>query len=100
MHQHEAYRSTLLAAPECRGERDGAEMAALDLGLATIAIDAPGTLDGGDVLQVGQIVYVGRGGRTNAEHVPRRARTRGARRIPGRTSCQEEGVGSVFQCWT
>jgi dimethylargininase len=29
-------------------------------------IEAPGTLDGGDVLKVGKDVYVGRGGRTNA----------------------------------
>ena len=32
-------------------------------------IHAPGTLDGGDVLKVGDTVYVGRGGRTNAEGV-------------------------------
>jgi dimethylargininase len=35
------------------------------LGLRTAAIREPGTLDGGDVLQVGRTVYVGRGGRTN-----------------------------------
>ena len=29
----------------------------------------PGTLDGGDVLQVGDTVYVGRGGRTNGEGI-------------------------------
>jgi len=32
-------------------------------------IEAPATLDGGDVLKVGEIVYVGRGGRTNAEGI-------------------------------
>jgi dimethylargininase len=32
-------------------------------------IKAPGTLEGGDVLRVGSTVYVGRGGRTNAEGV-------------------------------
>ncbi len=32
-------------------------------------IVAPGTLDGGDVLKVGNTVYVGRGGRTNAEGI-------------------------------
>jgi dimethylargininase len=32
-------------------------------------IQAPGTLDGGDVLKVGDTVYVGRGGRTNAEGI-------------------------------
>jgi dimethylargininase len=35
------------------------------LGLRTAAIQEPGTLDGGDVLQAGDAVYVGRGGRTN-----------------------------------
>ena len=34
-----------------------------------VAIAAPGTLDGGDVLRVGRTVYVGRSGRTNAEGV-------------------------------
>jgi len=29
----------------------------------------PGTLDGGDVLKVGSVVYVGRGGRTNGEGI-------------------------------
>jgi dimethylargininase len=35
------------------------------LGLRTAVIHEPGTLEGGDVLQVGHTVYVGRGGRTN-----------------------------------
>lgn len=35
------------------------------LGLMVERIVQPGTLDGGDVLKVGSIVYVGRGGRTN-----------------------------------
>jgi dimethylargininase len=39
------------------------------LGCSINHIDAPGTLDGGDVLKVGDVVYVGRGGRTNAEGV-------------------------------
>jgi dimethylargininase len=38
-------------------------------GLEVAHIEAPGTLDGGDVLQVGDTIYVGRGGRTNAEGV-------------------------------
>jgi dimethylargininase len=37
-----------------------------DLGCSLNRIHAPGTLDGGDVLKVGRVVYVGRGGRTNA----------------------------------
>jgi len=37
------------------------------LGYSTNAITAPATLDGGDVLKIGDTMYVGRGGRTNAE---------------------------------
>jgi dimethylargininase len=39
------------------------------LGLTVHRIERPGTLDGGDVLKVGRTVYVGRGGRTNAEGI-------------------------------
>jgi len=39
------------------------------LGLRTARIQEPGTLDGGDVLQAGYTVYVGRGGRTNGEGI-------------------------------
>ena len=52
-------------APQRRTEVDAAERAARALGLETVRITPPGTLDGGDVLQVGDTVYVGRGGRTN-----------------------------------
>ena len=37
------------------------------LGYSPKQIEPPGTLDGGDVLQVGDTVYVGTGGRTNPE---------------------------------
>ncbi|WP_306790140.1 dimethylargininase [Salinibacterium sp. NG22] len=40
-----------------------------DLGLELHELTEPGTLDGGDVLKVGSTVYVGRGGRTNAEGI-------------------------------
>jgi dimethylargininase len=40
-----------------------------DLGLSVTRIEAPATLDGGDVLQVGSTVYVGRSDRTNAAGV-------------------------------
>ena len=40
-----------------------------NLGCSINRIREPGTLDGGDVLKVGNTVYVGRGGRTNAEGV-------------------------------
>ena len=52
-----------------RGEVGGAAKAVDELGLAVAAIEAPGTLDGGDVLKVGDTVYVGRGGRTNGEGI-------------------------------
>ena len=38
-------------------------------GYRTVEIHAPGTLDGGDVLKVGDTIYVGNGGRTNAEGI-------------------------------
>jgi len=34
-----------------------------------ITIEAPGTLDGGDVLKVGDTIYIGNGGRTNLEGI-------------------------------
>ncbi|MBR8745232.1 dimethylargininase [Nocardiopsis sp. MG754419] len=54
-------------APERRGETEATERTARSLGLRVVRIEAPATLDGGDVLQVGTTVYVGVGGRTNAE---------------------------------
>ena len=36
---------------------------------ALIRRPSPGTLDGGDVLKIGSTVYVGEGGRTNAEGI-------------------------------
>ncbi|WP_308197581.1 dimethylargininase [Rathayibacter caricis] len=52
-----------------RGESAGAEEAARALDLTVHRLEAPATLDGGDVLKIGRTVYVGRGGRTNAEGV-------------------------------
>jgi dimethylargininase len=52
-------------APARRAELAGVEPIAGSLGLRIAAIREPGTLDGGDVLQVADTVYVGRGGRTN-----------------------------------
>ena len=69
-------------APERRAEVAGTERAARELGLEIARIEEPGRLDGGDVLQVGTTVYVGRGGRTDGEgirqlrrHLARRGRT-------------------------
>lgn len=52
-----------------RGETAAAEAAVTALGLEVARITGPGTLDGGDVLQAGRTVFVGRGGRTNAEGI-------------------------------
>ena len=52
-----------------RGEAAAVEATVSELGLDIARIEAPGTLDGGDVLKVGSTVYVGRGGRTNAEGI-------------------------------
>ena len=54
-----------------RGETEGVDraIAKLDAVLNVVRIDSPGTLEGGDVLKVGATIYVGRGGRTNAEGI-------------------------------
>lgn len=52
-----------------RAEVPGVEEAVTALGLSVNRVRPPGTLDGGDVLKVGDTVYVGRGGRTDAEGV-------------------------------
>jgi len=52
-----------------RGEIVASEKVIDELRLSMNHIVPPGTLDGGDVLKVGDTVYVGRGGRTNPEGV-------------------------------
>lgn len=52
-----------------RPEIDAVPGVLSDLDIETVRIEAPGTLDGGDVLKVGSDVYVGQGGRTNADGV-------------------------------
>jgi dimethylargininase len=56
-------------APSRTGEVDGTAAVAGDLGLEVRRIEEPGHLEGGDVLQVDRTVYVGRGGRTDAEGI-------------------------------
>jgi dimethylargininase len=56
-------------AGERRPEVAGTEEVIRALRLQVARIEPPGTLDGGDVLQVGKTVYVGRGGRTNDEGI-------------------------------
>ena len=72
-------------AAERRAELEGTEEAVRSLGLDVARIEEPGTLDGGDVLQVGTTLYVGRGGRTNAEGIRQlrqRVAPRGATVVP------------------
>ena len=52
-------------APERRAERAGVREAVEAYGYRTVEVEAPGTLDGGDVLKHGHLVWVGVGGRTN-----------------------------------
>jgi dimethylargininase len=56
-----------------------------ELGLEVVRIEDEGTLDGGDVLQVGTTVYAGRSARTNEDALCQLARllaTRGRRVVP------------------
>jgi len=52
-------------ADERKPETSGTEQTLRDLGYRIAHIDAPGTLDGGDVLKHDGTVWVGLGGRTN-----------------------------------
>ena len=56
-------------ADERKPEVAAAAEAVAALGYRCVPVEAPGTLDGGDVLKVGDTVYVGLGGRTNAEGI-------------------------------
>ncbi len=61
-------RTAVIARPgadERKAETPDAEAAVRALGYDIVRIEAPGTLDGGDVLKVAGTVYVGQGGRTN-----------------------------------
>ncbi len=64
------YRNVALitrpGAESRRAETVGVEEAVASLGCSVNWIWEPGTLEGGDVLKVGDTIYVGRGGRTNA----------------------------------
>ena len=56
-------------ADERKPETADAEKTIEELGYSINRIAALGTLDGGDVLKIGNIVYVGLGGRTNNEGI-------------------------------
>ncbi|GAB3886188.1 dimethylargininase [Terrabacter terrigena] len=68
-------------APERRSEQAGVREAVEAQGYRTVGIDAPGTLDGGDVLKHGHHVWVGVGGRTNTAGVEQLARALEAHRV-------------------
>lgn len=52
-----------------RGEAETVRVGVVASGIDTAEITEPGTLDGGDVLKVGDTVYVGASSRTNAEGI-------------------------------
>jgi len=56
-------------AVERRPEAQGTEKAAAEIGYRIAHIEAPGVLDGGDVLKHAGTVYVGLSGRTNADGI-------------------------------
>jgi dimethylargininase len=56
---------TRSGAESRRGETDGLRERLFDLGYQVRRIRAPATLDGGDVMKIGETLYVGRSGRTN-----------------------------------
>jgi len=56
-------------AQERRPEIDVMPELLTSLGMTVEHIREPGTVDGGDVLKVGNVVYVGAGGRTNADGI-------------------------------
>lgn len=55
---------------DCRyHEIDEVKKEIFEMGIFMFTIDRPGTLDGGDVLKVGNTVYVGQSDRTNSEGI-------------------------------
>ncbi len=60
---------SLPGAPTRQPETPAVAETIARLGIQSAGIEAPGTLDGGDVLKVGHTVYVGLGGRTNTEGI-------------------------------
>jgi dimethylargininase len=72
---------SLPGAPSRQPETAAVDETVRRLGYEIARIEPPGTLDGGDVLKVGDTVYVGLGGRTNSAGIEQLAghlRPRGA----------------------
>jgi len=67
-------------APSRRGEIPAvAQVLVEQAGLRVLGMEAPATLDGGDVLRLGDVFYVGASARSNAEGAARLAEVFGAR---------------------
>lgn len=58
-----------MGAPERRGEEVAIAQALKELGVETISLQAPATMDGGDILYTGKHLFVGLSRRTNQEAV-------------------------------
>ncbi|MER6944937.1 dimethylargininase [Nonomuraea sp. NPDC000554] len=67
--------------PERRPEVDSVAALVRRLGVRSVRVTAPGTLDGGDVLQIGGTIYVGRSARTNDEGIGQLAALLPERRV-------------------
>lgn len=63
--------ATCIGAPSRRAESGPVAAALATQGLTTYLMSAPATLDGGDVLRAGGVLFVGLSGRTNAAGVAR-----------------------------
>jgi dimethylargininase len=73
-------------AAERRGETPAVQRCVTDLGLRLGRIEAPATLDGGDVLKIDDRIYVGVGGRTTLAACEQLAALLPAEVIPVRVS--------------
>ena len=69
-------------APERRAETDAAERLIRSLGYEVSRIEEPATLDGGDVLKIGERCFVGVGGRTSIDACEQLAQGLGLPAVP------------------
>jgi dimethylargininase len=68
-------------APDRRAEQAGVRESLEPHGYRFVEITAPGTLDGGDVLKWGDSVWVGSGGRSNADGIAQLAAALAGQRV-------------------
>ncbi len=69
-------------APQRRGETAAVEQVLTRMGVPVVAIEAPETLDGGDVLKIGDRFLVGVGGRTTPGGVRALGEALGVQAVP------------------